>query len=193
MDSARELPKLRDGALDLVLCARERLSGARVRLRGFEPERDRQGHEPLLGTVVEISLDPAALGIGGRDDAAARGAHLGELGPDLGRQPLVLEDEPRSRANRFDEPGLFEQRRIVDEHRDLLTRCDQRRRGPFAVAGDLDRPPGRVDVAAVVEAVDELECRVGERPRKAVAHAAAGVQSEARPRALRRGSQVATR
>ena len=41
----------------------------------LETERD----EPLLGAVMEVSLDPPALAIPGLDDPCARGAHLLEL------------------------------------------------------------------------------------------------------------------
>jgi hypothetical protein len=39
---------------------------------GREPQRERERDEPLLRAVVEVALQPAALGIAGLDDAGAR-------------------------------------------------------------------------------------------------------------------------
>jgi hypothetical protein len=48
-----------------------------------------RGDEPLLGPVVQVALEPAALGVAGRHDALARRLHLGEPGLRLGQQALV--------------------------------------------------------------------------------------------------------
>ena len=49
-----------------------------------ELEREPDPEQVLLGAVVEVALEPAALGVAGLDDAGAGGAHLGELGAQLG-------------------------------------------------------------------------------------------------------------
>ena len=123
MDSPRELAQLGDRLLDLVLCAREqrRLSPASAR-DASRPSATRQRHEPLLRAVVEVALDPAALGVGRGDDPAAGRAHLRELRAHLGRQALVLEHERGGGANGFDERRLVEQRRIVNRARRPLRR-----------------------------------------------------------------------
>ena len=60
-----------------------------------EPDRD----EPLLGTVVQVPLEPSPLLVARRDDPRPRGLDLVELAPqrdaqarDLDRQPGDLED-----------------------------------------------------------------------------------------------------
>ena len=65
-----------------------------LRAGAGEPDVIGQGQEPLLGAVVEVPLEPAALGIGGLDDASAGGAELAELGEQFGLQPFVLQAEP---------------------------------------------------------------------------------------------------
>ena len=59
-----------------------------------------QGHEPLLGAVVQVALEPAARVVGGLDDA---GAGLLER-VDAGREALAL-------------AGLQQQSRHRDLHR----------------------------------------------------------------------------
>ena len=72
MDPAREVAELGDCLLYLVLRARENArSSRRIAPRRLEPERDRQGHEPLLRAIVQVALDPATFGVGGRHDAFA--------------------------------------------------------------------------------------------------------------------------
>ena len=46
-----------------------------------QPDRQREPDEPLLGAVVEVALEPLALGVAGLDDPRARGAELLELRP----------------------------------------------------------------------------------------------------------------
>ena len=71
MDSPREVAELGDCLLYLVLRAREDLGRCGIAARRLESERDRQGDEPLLRAIVQVALDPAALGVGGRDDSFA--------------------------------------------------------------------------------------------------------------------------
>ena len=84
-------------------------------LRSRELEREPDPEQALLGAVVEVALEPAAFGVAGLDDARARGAHLGELGAQLGLEARVLERERGGGADRVDEPGVVEQRGVVDE------------------------------------------------------------------------------
>ncbi len=60
----RETGALRRGRAEFVLCVTQR-----------QPDRD----EPLLGSVVEVALEPPALLVAGRDDSGPRGLDLGEL------------------------------------------------------------------------------------------------------------------
>jgi hypothetical protein len=45
-------------------------------LRLGETDRQHERHQPLLGAVVEVSLDPPPRGVAGLDDATARGREL---------------------------------------------------------------------------------------------------------------------
>ena len=49
-----------------------------------EPEDERHRDEPLLGAVVEVALQAAALGVGGGDDAGARALEVLHAGGELG-------------------------------------------------------------------------------------------------------------
>ena len=64
-----------------------------------QPQREREHHQPLLGAVVQVALEPAALGVAGLDGARARGAQLLELRARLRLQPLVVERQPGGRAD----------------------------------------------------------------------------------------------
>ena len=63
----RAEPAQRGGALGV---------GAARALLGLELELDAQRDEPLLGAVVQVALDPAALLVGRRLDPRTRLAHL---------------------------------------------------------------------------------------------------------------------
>ena len=139
-----------------------------------EPDADRERHEALLGAVVEVALEPAALGVGGRDDARARAAQLLELGAARRVQALVLEREPRGHGDlRRPAPG----RRAGPG--DGRARRPRGRRPTMRVAsrpwpaGSVAGATVRVDPAlAVVEPVEELQRRVAERRREPLAQAA---------------------
>ena len=60
----RDTGALGRGRAELVLCVTQR-----------QPDRD----EPLLGSVVEIALQPPSLLVAGRDDSEPRGLDLGKL------------------------------------------------------------------------------------------------------------------
>ena len=44
-----------------------------------QPERQRDGHQPLLGSVMQIALDASSFGVTRRDDAGPGRGDLGEL------------------------------------------------------------------------------------------------------------------
>ena len=66
------------------------VAGSRLELVARQPQVHRQRHQPLLGAVVEVALDPAPLRVAGLDDPRPRGAQLLDLGPQLGVELLVL-------------------------------------------------------------------------------------------------------
>jgi hypothetical protein len=76
-------------------------------VRGPRPERlflensdgERQGHEPLLGSVVEVAFEPVALGVAGLDDPRPGSLHLCGLGADLRLQPLVVDGQAGRRRS----------------------------------------------------------------------------------------------
>ena len=122
---------------------------------------------------MEVALEPSPLGVAGLDDPGSRGAHLGELGAQLGLQPRVLEREARGGADRLEEL------RLVQERRDR----GRAPRAPPVVLEDGDRTafaeryvervPARIDVAFVCgQPEGELERRIAERARDRVADVA---------------------
>ncbi len=85
------------------------------------PELERERDEPLLGAVVEVALDPAALLVARpRRSARATPATLVELCAELRLQARVLECESGRRAGRLDQLGLVAQARIVDDRRERV-------------------------------------------------------------------------
>jgi hypothetical protein len=70
----REIAQLLQDLLELGAELGESSCGLRVRRRQLacETDPDAQGDEVLLRSVVEVTLDPAALGVSRRDDARAR-------------------------------------------------------------------------------------------------------------------------
>ena len=98
---------------------------------------------------MEIALDTPPLGVGRRDDARARRAHLGELRPHFCCEALVLEHEPRRCPNGLDERRLIQQRRIVHERGNLLALHRHERDRPLRALGKLQRPARGVHVAAI--------------------------------------------
>ena len=63
-----------------------------------EPQLQRDRDQALLRAVVQVALEPPALGVAGRDDPLARGLQLGQPRLRLGLQVLVLERDRGRRA-----------------------------------------------------------------------------------------------
>ena len=80
MDSARELAKLLERDAELLVRLGQELVGvvrvSLLQLRLREPQGDRHGDEPLLGAVVEISLEPPPLIVAGRTPGGPRRSQL---------------------------------------------------------------------------------------------------------------------
>ena len=112
------------------------------------PQLQRDRNQSLLRAVMQVTLEPAALGVAGRDDPLARRLHLGEPGLRLLQQALVLERHRRRRPDGLDHLRILVERRVVDERRDLTALVLDRCAG--SVVGDRRHqhwPPGRVDVS----------------------------------------------
>ena len=85
MDAAREVAELGERLLRVVVGLLDEPSsgiGVGVELCAGAPQVDREGRQALLGTVVEVALDPPPLGDGGVD---CLGALAGQLFDSLGR------------------------------------------------------------------------------------------------------------
>ena len=129
IDPARERAHLVDRVLDLGAEPAQRRGALRVLavgLLGHQLELDAQRDEPLLGAVVEVALDPAALVVGGRLDARARVADLAQERARLRRQPLVVERHERVRRRGRDERVVVAQPGVVRRSPPPA----RRRRGP---------------------------------------------------------------
>ena len=105
-----------------------------------QPQLERERDEPLLGAVVEVALEPPALGVARRDDPLARGLQLGEPRRRLGVQARVLERDRRRGGDRLDELGVVVERGVVDERGDLAPVALDGRDGAVA-AGLRQRAP----------------------------------------------------
>ena len=86
------------------------------------PQRQRERHQPLLRAVVQVALEPAALGVGRGDHAGAGVAQVGHLRGQLG--VLVGAEQLRSRRSALSRPSAA-QRRDADEQRAAPRRHEQ--------------------------------------------------------------------
>ena len=135
---------------------------ARVR----EPQAVAEREQPLLGAVVEVALEPPALGVAGLDDPRARRAQLVAAGASASAcEPLVLDGQPRGGADLALQLGGRERRRVVDDDRELAAVAhDRRARAARAGGQRLDRKPLRVDVPpAAGQRVRDHQVGVAER------------------------------
>ena len=172
---------------------REQLRAQRSRLAG-DVEPDREGREPLLGAVVEVTLDAPPLRVGRLHDPGPRRHHLLELGADLRREPLVRERESRDGSHGLDQRRVVRHGlRVVDEHREQLAILLDARDDPAHRVGLGDGAPGLVDPAGPVRRREgKLERRVAQgpgedRPEAADRHAPPQLQRELGDVAAREG------
>ena len=128
-------------------------------LRAGDAEGQREVHQALLGAVVEVALDAAALGVAERNDPGAGGADLLELGADLGLEALVLDGHAGGRRDGADQPGVVVQGAVVEHGGDGIPVVAQDGDGPVATGGrQLDRASGGVDEGVPVgQPVGELQ------------------------------------
>ena len=122
--------------------------------------------EPLLRPVVQVPLQPATLGVGGGHDPAAGVQHLGQLRPDLGGQPLVLQRQPGRRGDRLQDTRVLPQSRVVHQHGDPPAVPLHHRDGPRRVRRrQRERPAVAVDMGLRLRPpVAHLQRRVPQRP-----------------------------
>ena len=81
-----------------------------------ELEADPRADDALLDPVVEVALDPLALGVRRLDQALARGGQLDHRGRQVGLETMVLVGDQRRRPRRTDEALLVGDGVTVDDH-----------------------------------------------------------------------------
>jgi len=98
VDTVREVAELAESGLRLTGCLLEQRRSLDVTVgrcgRACQTELVREGKKALLGTVMKVTLEPAALGIACLDDAHPRFAKVVKLREHSRLQALVLEREP---------------------------------------------------------------------------------------------------
>ncbi len=113
VDPAREVAQVveRLGRVDLELRHQlERLRGSRSIMPSDQALLDLERDELLLGAVVDVAFEPAALGVLRGDEPAARRAELLD-------QPHVAEHEARLPGQVADQLLLGRVHRVVRVHR----------------------------------------------------------------------------
>ena len=122
MDAARELAQLVEALGELLLrawrAARARPAGSFSSFALDQPQVERERDEPLLRAVVQVALEPPALGVAGLDDARAR------------RRQLLVRVGVRQRLR--DELGEVAQPLLVALGERLLRPASPRRARPTA-------------------------------------------------------------
>jgi hypothetical protein len=112
-DPGRQRPEVCDGVGQPSFEALERLLDGRVRRSQAAPRETRlqqERREPLLGSVVQVALDPAALRVGGFDDAGARVAQLQQIRVQLRLETGALKPQPGRPPSRAYEGALIGER-----------------------------------------------------------------------------------
>ena len=149
VDASGERADLVERAVDLAAQLADQLRAAMVAAvdaLGGELELDPQRHEALLGAVVQVALDPAALVVGAGLDARARLAHLVEQHRGFLAEPAVVEREHGVRPCGVDEPVLVRQRVVrvgrADPQREVVSHLGPQRGGLDAESVAGRRLPG---------------------------------------------------
>ena len=90
-------------------------------VRPEELEGHTEAEQPLLGTIVQVALQPAPLLITRTHDPRPRLTQLRKLRAQLRLQPLILEGEAGRRPGRLQQRRLIEQHRVVDDRGELIS------------------------------------------------------------------------
>ena len=118
-----------------------------------EPDTQRGRDELLLSAVVQVPLDPAALGVRGGDDAGPGLPHLGQLRAEPVLQPGVVQQQAQPGGDRAHHRRVQLHRPVMHDHPDRRvpdrqpppTRAGSghtHARGSAAVAARLLNPKG---------------------------------------------------
>ena len=119
MNPAGQLAQLGDGLAGLLGGSLEQRRQARVRpgdLAAGHAESQAQRHQPLLGAVVQITLDAPARLVAGLHDPGPGGPHLLQLGMHLGLQPGVLQRHASRGRRQPDQLRLVLESLLMDQH-----------------------------------------------------------------------------
>ena len=131
------------------------------------PQHDAERDEPLLRAVVQVALEPAALGVAGLRDPRARRLDLGELQPQLDPQAAELDRDRRGVEHRVQQVRPLRERRVVEQHADLAAVAADRRARAAVVGQRVEQVAAAVGVGAGLgQAEDDLGARVVERERE---------------------------
>ena len=154
-----------------------------VDLGAQQPQREREHDEPLLRAVVEVALEPPALGVARLDVRAREARSCSSCARASRLQPLVVEREPGGRADVLEQPGIVEQLGAVDEHGDRPRRRARAAspRGPSPRGSSTARPCG-VDVARRRRA--DRRARAPDRRARRPARRAGGRAAGASPSSM---------
>ena len=178
VDAARQLAQLLERRVELGRGRREQLLGLAGRSRqpgARHPQLQRHRHEPLLGSVVEVALEPAPLAECRVHPAPALVAQLLDLRPQLRVQALVLERQRGRGAHRRDQVALVVQGGVVHDcgHRGPVVL--HHRGHPVLERGRAAPPadPRRSRSAHARQPVEEREAGVPESVGQGVAEPAA--------------------
>src|SRR6516164_7119303 len=106
--------------------------------------------EPPLGTIAELTLEPAPLFVRRLDDPAPRRLHLPHPRAHLSLKPGVRHREPGHRTDRRQQGGIVEDSQVMNENRDPpAILLDRRDRPPRTRSGKRDRPARLVHILAL--------------------------------------------
>ena len=142
--AARERAQFLDRALELFVdVGQQRVERLRIaRPVAGEPDGEPQAEQRLLGAVVEVALDPAALRVGRGNQPLARVADLVQAGAEVGLQARVLQRELRGCGHRLEQFRILEQCGVVDQRRerfvDVVAQPETRR--PSSSRSGLGEP-----------------------------------------------------
>ena len=146
MEPARQLTQVLDRRLELLAGApgdrREHLVVREPLLDGAHPEQ--RDHEPLLGAVVQVPLEPPSLGLTRLHQPLPRGVELVDLRVQVAVEPVTLHRDPHHGHEDREELRPLEQPRVVRDQPDLAA----------LVLDRGDRPPGPLDRHGRAQHVD---------------------------------------
>ena len=198
MDAARELAQLRERGGELLIHPVDQLLRLLVRAHAAtqDPQLDGQGHELLLGAVVQVAFEPAPGRVGGLDDAYPRCPQLLDPRSQVGLQALVVERQRRRGGGGLNELGARLQAGVVDDRgHSAAVVVDRRPRPVGSGLGQRHRTAALIDEATGLgQPVGDRQRAVTEAPGQGLAHRCTRRQprDEQRPgqRAQREGDHV---